>query len=148
MTSCGFGILAFYSDRDIRHEWYNHRYPATKEDKILSQTRSSLNLCPMPEPYGGVPTRFISTFSGVWGRCMNCSLVMYLIRVFMVAGYFFLSKERILVFNGDLFLLKKILDLCFKIHLSVTKSDICYIMYCSSILNYWGVIICHIHLLI
>lgn len=25
---CGFGILAFYSDRDIRHEGYNYRYPA------------------------------------------------------------------------------------------------------------------------
>ncbi|MDO4925910.1 MAG: hypothetical protein Q3980_09620 [Turicibacter sp.] len=33
---CAFGIHAFYSDRDIRHEKYNYMYSATKENKTLS----------------------------------------------------------------------------------------------------------------
>ena len=44
MNLCGFGIHAFYSDRDIRYEWYNQRYPATKENKTLSQKNESLNI--------------------------------------------------------------------------------------------------------
>lgn len=44
MNLCGFGIRVFCSDRDIRHEGYNHRYPVTKEDKILSQKKESLNI--------------------------------------------------------------------------------------------------------
>ena len=38
MNSCGFGIRALYSDRDIRHEGYNHRYPATKKTPSATLT--------------------------------------------------------------------------------------------------------------
>ena len=40
MNLCGFGIHAFYRARDIRDKWYNHRYPATMQNKTLSPKES------------------------------------------------------------------------------------------------------------
>ena len=57
MNSCGFGIRALYSDRDIRHEGYNHRYPATKSipSSILTLKLMVLLLALATSVAGAVP---------------------------------------------------------------------------------------------
>ena len=61
MNSCGFGIRALYSDRDIRHEGYNHRYPATKKTPSATLTLKLmvLLLAVTTIVVGAVPSYFL-----------------------------------------------------------------------------------------
>ena len=77
MNSCGFGIRALYSDRDIRHEGYNHRYPATKKTPSATLTLKLMVL-------------LLALATGVVGQYQDfCFSPMYSMKVIQSSGRIF-----------------------------------------------------------